>query len=110
MKTFIALYYAPAEAMAASAQATEAEKAEGMKAWFAWKDKHDAHILDFGAPSLPGQRIDAGRNWQPAGTEIGGYSMVQADSLDHAKTLFADHPHLDWVPGCTIEVAELARM
>lgn len=110
MKKFIALYYAPAAAMAASAQASDEQKAEGMKAWFAWKDQHENQIVDFGAPSLPGLRLNADGDWQPAGTEIGGYSLVQADSLEAAQQLFSGHPHLHWAPGCSIELAELGGM
>lgn len=108
MKTFLALYFAPAAAQMEAAKATAAERAEGMKPWFAWKDQHEAHIQDFGAPTQPSLRIDGDRRWTQSGSDLGGYSLVQAETLDAAKAMFQDHPHLAWVPGCRIELAELA--
>ena len=41
--------------------------------------------------------------------DIGGYSIVQAESHEAAAALFADNPHLT-MPGATVEVMEIRPM
>ena len=41
--------------------------------------------------------------------DIGGYSIVEANSYDAAAALFADSPHLS-MPGATVEVMEIKSM
>ena len=41
--------------------------------------------------------------------DIGGYSIVQAESQEAAAALFADRPHLT-MPGATAEVMEIMPM
>ena len=42
-------------------------------------------------------------------SELGGYSIVQAESHEAAATLFANSPHLT-MPGATVEVMEIMPM
>ena len=37
-----------------------------------------------------------------------GYSILQAENMEAAKALLADHPHLAWSPDCEVEVHEMA--
>jgi hypothetical protein len=41
--------------------------------------------------------------------DIGGYSIVQAESQEAAAALFADNPHLT-MPRATVEVMEIMPM
>ena len=110
MKKFLAIYYAPAEAMQQMANATEAQKQEGMKPWLQWKEKFNANIEDIGAPALPAQSITPNGTWGGSHKDVTGYSIVKAESAEAAKKLFEGHPHLAWAPGCSIEFSELAAM
>ena len=109
MKKFVAIYYAPAEAVAAMANITPEQAAEGMKPWMAWKERIGDAMVDFGAPLMPGQAT-SGTNWSASGTSVSGYSIVQSADLESAKALFDGHPHTSWAPGCSIELHECAQM
>ena len=110
MKKFLVIYHAPAEAMTKMATATDEEKMEGMKPWMAWKDEIGDKLLDFGAPLMPGQRLLPDGTVQDSTKEVTGYSMIQANDMDEAKSLLKTHPHLKWIGGCDIEVHEFGRM
>lgn len=110
MKSFLILYNAPEDAQAQMAKATEEEKAAGMKAWFAWKDKNEGNIKDFGAPLMPGNRRTVSGDWSASSSDVSGFSIVTAKSLVSAKALFQNHPHLNYAPSCTIDVAEFFEM
>ncbi len=43
-------------------------------------------------------------------TMVTGYSLIQADSMEEAKSLLASHPHLQWVENVAIEVFECIEM
>ena len=106
MKKFIVLYHAPAEAMAEMANATEEQKAEGMKPWMAWKESLGDKLADFGAPLMTGVRIKPDGSTEPSTKEVTGYSMVLANSIEEAQGLMKNHPHLAWTGGCDIEIHE----
>lgn len=108
MKKFIAIYNAPAEAMAAMSTMTPEQAAEGMKAWYAWKEKAGDAVVDFGAPLAPGSSINGDEKWSASDTKVSGYSILQGNSLEEVQSLFAGHPHLSWAPGCSIDVHEFA--
>ena len=108
MKKFMVLYMAPAasyEAMMKSA--TPEQQQKGMQAWMAWMGAHQASLVDGGAPLGKTKRVDAG-GARDTRNEIGGYSVVQAESADAAAKLFGkDHPHLSMMPGSWIEIMEI---
>jgi hypothetical protein len=87
------------------ANANPEQMKASMASWEAWSKKAGAALLDVGAP-LGGSTLINGT----AGTgHIGGYSFVQADSLDAAKQLFDAHPALE-MPGASIEILEQMSM
>ena len=110
MKRFVLIYNAPAEAMATMAQATPEQKAEGMKPWLAWKESVGSKLIDLGAPLAPGQRLLPGGGTQASTYDVTGYSIIQADDIDDAKSMLTNHPHLNWMEGCTIDVHECFEM
>ncbi len=110
MKKFVAVYYAPASAMAQMANATPEQKAAGMAPWMDWKARAGDAIVDFGAPLMPGHQLDPSGNWSGSTNEVTGYSILQGNSIEEVKALFAGHPHLSWAPGCSIDVHEAAEM
>ncbi len=108
MKKFLVLYYAPAaEAMKMMANATPEQKADGMKPWMDWMAKCGNALVDGGAPTLPGQVVAPNGGWSGSTSDVGGYSILQAESLEAAKRLLEGHPHLMWLPSCRVEVMEM---
>ena len=110
MKKFLVIYNAPAQAMAAMAQATPEQKAEGMKPWMAWKDSVGNKLVDFGAPLAPGHRLLPNGKDQASTYEVTGYSIIQATDMGEARSLLSNHPHLGWTEGCSIDVHECFAM
>jgi hypothetical protein len=110
MKKFIVIYHAPAEAMEMMANATEEQKMEGMKPWFAWKEEVGEKLVDFGSPLWGGTRLLPDGNQKPSTKEVTGYSIIQANDMNEAKSLLSTHPHLKWTGGCDIEVHECVEM
>lgn len=111
MKKFLVLYYAPAEeAMKMMATATPEQKEAGMKPWMDWMAKCGSALVDGGAPTAPGQVIGASGGWSGSTSDVGGYSILQAENIEAAKKLLEGHPHLMWLPSCRVEVMEMLRM
>ena len=110
MKKFMVIYHTPAEAMAQMGEATPEQKAEGMKPWMAWKAKIGDKLVDFGTPLMGGTRLQPDGTSQMSTKEVSGYSILQANDLEEAKSLLSEHPHLAWNAGCDIEVHECVDM
>lgn len=61
------------------------------------------------APLGKGRRVDAG-GAKDDPNELGGYSIVQAETIDAAGKLFGeDHPHM-MMPGGWIEIVEIVEI
>lgn len=110
MKRYLVIYNVPAEAMAAMSQATQEQKEEGMKIWFDWRDTMGDKLIDFGAPLVGGQRLQSNGSVQGTANNVSGYSIIQAHNMDEAKTILANHPHLQWNENCDIEIHECVLM
>lgn len=104
------IYYAPAELMAQMANATPEQAAEGMKPWLAWKEKLGEKLVDLGAPLVGGVKVLPDGSGESSQKEVSGFSILQAENIDEAKSLLIDHPHSAWSGGCDIEVHEFAQM
>jgi hypothetical protein len=105
MKKFLVLYLAPVSAMEQMAKATPEQAKAGMDAWFAWSQKAGSAIVDLGSPL--GQPAVLGGS--AAARDLGGYSILQAESMAAAKALLDGHPHL-MQPGFTIEIHEALQL
>jgi hypothetical protein len=110
MKKFMVLYKAPsAEFEQMMKTATPEQQRKGMDAWMTWMNANKASLIDGGAPLGKTKRIDA-KGTADTRNEIGGYSIVQADSHDAAAKIFGqDHPHLH-IPGGWIEITEIMQI
>lgn len=111
MKKFMVLYMAPqASFEQAMAQASPEQQQKGMQAWMTWMTANKASLVEGGAPLGKTLRVDA-NGPQDVRNDVGGYSIVQAESLDAAAALFGnDHPHLAMMPGGWVEVMEIAEI
>lgn len=104
------IYSAPAQTPEQMTKVSKEEHAKVMQAWMTWKGKNEAHIVDFGAPLMPGQTVNKTGDWSAANPTTSGYSILQGTSAKEVKALFSDHPHLSWNPKAAIEVYEFAAM
>jgi hypothetical protein len=111
MKKFMVLYKAPtADFEKMMKSATPEEQKKGMEAWGKWMEANKKSMVDGGAPLGKTKRVDA-KGVSDAKNDIGGYSIVQADSPDAAAKIFGkDHPHLHMMSGAWIEVTEIMPM
>jgi hypothetical protein len=110
MKKFLVLYMANAAAMAEMMKnSTPEQRKNGMEAWTKWMDRHKSSLVDRGAPVGKTKRVDS-HGAKDAKNEIGGYSIVQAESAEAATKMFGkDHPHLQ-MPSASIEITEILEM
>lgn len=109
MKKFLVLYMASPEAFQRMMAATPEQQRMGMEAWMAWMTTNKNRIVDAGAPVGKAMRVDSGGE-SGAKNSLGGYSIVQADSLAEAAKLFTrGHPHLQ-LDGAWIEVNEIREI
>jgi len=108
MKKFIALYLYTGNGPFQAPDSSPEEQAEGLKPWFAWKEKYGERIVDFGAPvMMPSQ--SSGGAWSSAETKVTGYSIVQAADLSAAQEMFAGHPIFHY-PEHAVQISEFAPM
>lgn len=104
MPKYVVLYTAPVSASAQMENNDPAMAAEAMKAWNDWSAKAGSGMVDLGLPLGNGRKVTAG-GATDAGTEVAGYSILQADDMDAAVKLMDGHPHLQ-MPGAAVEVYE----
>ena len=110
MKKFMVLYMASgAEFEKMMKNSTPEQRKKGMDAWMKWMNKHKKSLVDGGAPLGKTKRVDA-KGTSSAKNDIGGYSIVHAQSHDAAAKLFGkEHPHLQ-MPGAWIEIVEVMQI
>ena len=101
MQKFLVLYHASADTMQAMMDSTPEDMQAVMAAWKAWADRCGDALVEM-SPLSPGGRMTAAGS---SANEMGvvTYSVLQAESMDAAQMLLADHPHLG-IAGCGIEV------
>ena len=103
MQKYLVLYYASADAMQAMMDSTPKDMQAVIGAWKAWAERCGDALAEM-SPLSPGGRMTAsGSSMNEMG--IVTYSVLQAESMDAAQALLADHPHLGGA-GCGIEVYE----
>jgi hypothetical protein len=107
MKKFMVLYMASgADFERMMKNSTPEQQKKGMEAWMKWINANKASIVEGGAPLGKTKRVDSS-GASNTKNEIGGYSVVQAESHDAAAKIFdKDHPHLQ-MPGAWIEIVEI---
>lgn len=105
MKKFIVLYHASEEAGKKMASATPEEMQAGMKPWMEWAEKCGSGLVDMGTPLGNGQKVTK-NGTMPSDKDVVGYSVLEAESMDDAVAMLKNHPHLDWVDSCEVEVHE----
>ena len=109
MKKFLVLYRMDMEAMKKMMEtSTPEDRQKDMDGWKVWMQTNMAHFADMGGPTGKNMQVTAG-GAAPKSNDLGGYSIVQAESLEAATAMLADNPHLK-MPGATIDLAEITAM
>jgi hypothetical protein len=90
---FLVLYNSPVTYAEQMEMSTPEDMKAGMEAWTVWGDKVGSALVDFGLPLGDSNRV-AGGSTSAGGSEARGYSIIEADSLEAATKMVADHPHL----------------
>jgi transcription antitermination factor NusG len=83
----------------------QALEAKGMKAWGDWVTTHAKVIVDHGGPLGKTKRI-ARNGVSDIRNNMGGYTIVEAESHEAAARLFENHPHFTIFPGDSVEIME----
>jgi hypothetical protein len=83
--------------------ARRAKEREGMTAWKAWVEKHQAAIGGMGGPLGKTKKVTQ-RGIKDISNELGAYTLVHAESHEAAAKLFENHPHFTIFPGESVEV------
>lgn len=76
-----------------------------MEAWMAWAKRCGTGLVDLGTPLGNAHKMSQGHHG-PSSSDIMGYSVLQADSLEEIRKMLEGHPHLSWNSACEIEVHE----
>jgi hypothetical protein len=108
MKKFLVLYKAPIASFDQMMKATPEQQKAGMAAWMSWGKKAAASLVDMGAPLGKALKVT------PAGpsatrNDLGGYSIMQAESKEALAEVLKGHPHF-MMPDGFIEVVEIMPM
>ena len=108
MKKFLVLYRMDMAAMKKMMEQNPDMGKKGMEEWGVWMKKHMADFADAGAPTGKNTEVSASGAVEKS-NDIGGYSIVQAESKEAAAEMLKDNPHLK-MPGAVIDLAELVAM
>jgi len=80
-----------------------AKERDGIAAWKAWAEKHQAAIVTMGGP-LGKTRKASQDGIAETTNDLGAFTVVRADSHEQAARLFENHPHFTIFPGDSIEI------
>lgn len=107
MSKYLLLYRGPATPMESF---TPEQSAEQMQAWGEWMGRVGSALVDGGSPFGARAAVsDDGSSPEPS--DQNGYTIVEADSLDGARSLTKGHPFLTEGKGrYTVEIFELIPM
>jgi hypothetical protein len=108
MKKFLVLYKAPTSSFEQAMKATPEQQKSGMDAWMVWGKKAASSIVDMGAPLGKSLRVTPG-GASPTTNDLGGFSILQAESKEALAETLKGHPHFMMKDG-TIEVVEVMPM
>lgn len=83
----------------------EEAREQMMSAFMAWAGSIGDKMVDPGSPVGPSRVVTSGGDADGKATgEVGGYTIIKADSLDDAVSAVRSHPFL--ARGGTLQVAE----
>jgi hypothetical protein len=108
MQKFLVLYKASQAAFQQMMKSTPEQQKAGMDAWMAWSKKAASSIVDMGAPLGKTLKVTPAGS-SPTTNDLGGYSVLQAESKEALAASLKGHPHF-MMPDSSIEIVELMPM
>lgn len=102
MAKFVVVY--KGGSMAETPEAAEAS----MKAWMSWFESVGPAVKDMGNPFSTSVAVHSNGSIGEVSAGLTGYTILEADAIDHAATLVAQCPVLS--DGGTIEIYEALSM
>lgn len=105
MKKFLVLYKASKAAFEQAMKSTPEQQKAGMDAWMTWSQEASKAIVELGAPLGKSLRVTPG-GASSVTTDLGGYSILQAESKEALADVLKGHPHF-MMQDATIEVTEV---
>ncbi len=105
MKKFLVLYKAPTSSFEHMKKATPEQQKAGMDLWLHWSKKAAPSIVDMGGPLGKSLRVTKS-GASPSTNDLGGYSILQAESKEALAEALKGHPHF-MMPEGFIDVVEL---
>jgi hypothetical protein len=81
----------------------KSKERDGMAAWKAWVEKHQAVIVSMGGPLGKTKKVGPG-GISDSSNELGAFTVVRAESHEAAAKLFENHPHFSIFPGERVEI------
>ena len=109
MKKFLALYQSTVPASEQMKNVTPEQAKAGMDAWMSWAGRAGSGIVDMGSPVGAAVKLNGPAQVASGNSQVGGYSILQAESKDALMALLENHPHF-MSPGASIEVFEFLPM
>jgi hypothetical protein len=109
MKKFLVLYKASAAAFEKAMSMTPEQQKAGMETWTAWGKKAAGSIVDMGAPLGKALRVTTS-GASPIKNDLGGYSVLQAESKEALAETLKGHPHFMMPGEASIEITEIMPM
>jgi hypothetical protein len=106
MKKFLVLYKASASAFDQMKKSTPEQQKSGTEAWMAWGKKAGSSIVDMGGPLGKAMRVTKGGAASPVTNDLGGFTLMQAESKEALAESMKQHPHF-MMPDSTIEIVEM---
>jgi YCII-related domain-containing protein len=76
---------------------------DGIAAWKAWMQQHQAAIATMGGPLGKTKKV-TGRGIEDVSNELSGFVVVRAESHAAAAKMFENHPHFAIFPGEAVEI------
>jgi len=80
-----------------------AKSKEGIAAWKAWAERHQASIVEMSGPLGKTKKITQ-QGVEDVSNDMGAFMVVRAASQGEAAKLFEHHPHFTIFPGQAVEV------
>lgn len=81
----------------------KAKEKEGMAAWKAWVEKHQASLAEMGGPLGKTKKVGSS-GVSDISNELGAFTVVRAASHEAAAKMFENHPHFSIFPGEAVEI------
>ena len=106
MKKFLVLYRASRSGFEQMMKASAEEQKAGMEAWMSWGQKMAESIIDMGAPLGKAVKVSKGGDVVASPNDLGGFSIMKADSKETLAAQLREHPHF-MMPDGWIEIVDM---